>query len=726
MTAKVCRILAGRLLAATILSAVSSVAGAASNRGHPTLSAWPLVLGLSLVVFTALAGGLWWASRRLARTSSFGDYLRSDRPARGYLGVSRKGAALRPEESRRCQHVLVVSDQPGEVARRFIQPNLLLDAHDGVSVVVFDLCADVLPGDSSSRNGSSGSGSSGESQGAVGEADLRPLLSLFAPGHDVQVFDPFGAATLRYPLLDDVQTPEAVEAVAAVLLADPAQTTTSEGGAGQALLEGLLLDAQQRPRASLRDILTLIQGGPDVLSAHLARAEKAARQRTHLYFSLRQEQQGAVAEWLARTLAVFADPVLDAAIRSQPSRTQPLQTQPLQTQPSGRPGEVLGVASALTRPVAVYIRLPMARVQTPSGAALLRLLQHTVLQDLLRAGARAGGAPPQHVAVYLGTAAADMALLPTLPETLAALRLTRVACTVIQRVTQNPGSESGTNAPGLYGHVLTFAEQARGPADLYLADGRRARVWLPALHERKIGAVDNPLYEGARQALPESSLGPEELTRDLVLQRQLRSRAMQALSPEGAGALGLSDLMAWVDALLVADTSWHRRGDLIGPLKTSVFPSAAQAARWTELNWTAQATSNTAPMLSQLGLSLLGEERRKMLEARFPADDAADPPGDLGSFENPVEIRQTRLLGLLAEHRDLTPAQLVAMTELPETTVRRDLGILEENGLVQSARVAGKRRYKLVPGESREANESARAGTGPDLAPAHSSDQDGE
>ena len=313
----------GRLLMAVVLGAAPSVAAATGSQGRTTLSAWPLVLpmvlGLVLVALAALAGGLWWTSRRLIRTSSFGDYLRSDRPARGYLGVTRTGAALRPGESRRCQHVLVVSDHPGEVARRYVQPNLLLDAHDGVSVVVFDLYAEALSG-----GGPRVSGSSGQGQGTVDEADLRPLLSLFASGHDVQVFDPFGAATLRYPLLEDVQTPEATKAVAAVLLADPAWTaaTPSESGAGQALLEGLLLGARQQPFASLRDILTLVQGGPDVLSAHLARAEKAARQRTHLYFSLRQEQQGAVAERLARTLAVFADPVLDAATRSRTSGIQ--------------------------------------------------------------------------------------------------------------------------------------------------------------------------------------------------------------------------------------------------------------------------------------------------------------------------------------------------------------------------------------------------------------------
>lgn len=754
MTVQTCRTVTRSLLSVLVLSAASSIAEATSSQNRTTLSVWPLILGLGFAAITALAGGRWWAFRRLAGPSSLGDYLRPDGPARGYLGVTRTGAALRPEESRRCQHVLVVSDQPGEAARRYTQPNLLLDAHDGVSVVLFDLHADVFPEDGSIEGG----------QGPVDEADLRPLLTLFAPGHDVQVFDPFGAATLRYPLLQSVQTPEEIEAVAAVLLADPAQTAaTSESRAGQALLGGLLLDAQQQPFASLRTVLALIQGGPDTLSAHLARAGKVARQRTHLYFSLRQEQQVVVAEQLARSLAVFADPALDAAIRSQTSDTQASSAHPSGYHPSGRPGEELDVASALTRPVAIYLRLPVRTVQTPSGAALLRLLQYTALQDLLRAGTQAGGAPPQHVAVYLRAASAATALLPSLPETLAALRLTRVACTVIQggiqgvmhrpdqAQNQDPGSASGTADSGLYGHVLTFAAQARDPADLYLADGRRAQVWLPALRERRLGPLTNPLYEGARQALPESTLGLKGLLSDLVLERQLRSRAMQAISQKGTGDLGLSGLMAWVDALLLAEDSWHRQGDLTGPLKASVLPGDAQAARWTELkwtelNWTAQATPdtatvnttqinitpiNTAPMLSPLGLSLLSEDRRRMLETRLPAtdsaddmtDDAADRPEDVASpeFENPVEVRQTRLLSLLAKHRDLTPAQFVAMTELPETTVRRDLGVLEENGLVQSARIAGKRRYKLVPKAS---SESAQVGAGPDLAPARSGDQD--
>ncbi|WP_165795411.1 helix-turn-helix domain-containing protein [Deinococcus koreensis] len=630
----------------------------------------------------ALAAGLWWTITAGRRRSALGDYLRPDRPARGYLGVTRSGAALRPDESRRCQHVLVTG-RPAEVARRYLQPNLLLDAHDGVSVVIFDV---------------SGAAS-------TDAADLRPLLVPFTARHDVQVFAPFEAFTLRFPLLDGLGSAEEAAGLATALLGAPESDPSPEHRAQSALLEGLLLDAAAR-QGSLQQLLNLVQAGPDALGAHLARAEKGTRQRTHLYFSLRHEQQVGVAQTLTRILALFASDDLDRATSAGGTR---------------RPGDGLDVGRALSGPVAIYLRLPAETGQSESGRALVRALQHVVLHDLLRAGSRLGGAPPQHVSVYLPLAGDADGQLPELPALLAPLRLTRVACHL---PTLPPSAVPFGLDAALFGHTLTLGREVPSPGELRLADGRVSAVWLPALSERRAGRARNPLFEGARQTLTPASPQGLELTRDLVLQRLLSWRAAQVVRPAlhpGAPpaaeaaippvAPDPGELLGWVDEMLATRTPWQSQDQQLRPSGEVPAPSTPQLARWSQAGWLDVPAAGGSPLLTPAGLSLLGESRRAAIEARLlpeeaPVPVAPTPPDDPG-FDNPVEARQLRLLALLAEHRDLTPAQIVSMTSLPETTVRRDLGVLEESGQVESARVAGKRRYRLRPNEASGAADSS-------------------
>ncbi|WP_102127578.1 DeoR family transcriptional regulator [Deinococcus planocerae] len=612
---------------------------------------WVWVSGLVL----GLLAGLWWlrspAARRSART--FWEYRRPGRLARGYLGVIQPGVALRPEENQRCQHMLVEARTPAEVAERYVQPNLLLDAHEGVSVVMFDL-------------------------GAEAPADLRPLLPAFVPGHDVQVFAPYEPFTLHFPLLAGIRSEDDAAGLAAALIPGSAAGAPLALRAERALLEGLLLDGGLRS-GGLGDLLALARAGPDALSVHLAQAARPARQRTHLYFSLRHEQQTSLASALARTLAAFGDGAVDRATRS-----------------AERPGAELDLAGALTRPAAVYLRLPPAVAGTESGRALLRALRHTVLRTLRQAGTQTGGAPPQHVSVYLPGPLEGDTPLPDLAPDLAALRLTRVACHLVRRPDPSPRARPET---GLVGHTLRLGAPPHRPAELWLADGRHTRVWLPGPRERRLGPVSNPLFGAWRRLRAVAAPEGLDLTRDLVLRHQLADRAERvARTPGGQDAKLLeAAFLEWIDRRIHA-----------GPSGAPQDAPQAQAERWVGQGWLASAGPHAPPVLTRGGLELLGPDRERawaalpptVLPAPSPLPPRPEPQDQ--EVENPVLARHSRLLALLAQHRDLTPAQFVALTDLPETTVRRDLGILEASGQVRSTRTAGKRYFRLVSAQGAE------------------------
>lgn len=613
------------------------------------------------------------------------------------MGLGPRGQLLRLAEAERCRHILL-HGSGAEALHRYVAPNLLLDARDRVSAVVVRWAAE-----------------GPDHQPAAPEL-WAALLAAFVPGHDVQVYHPGAEHSLGWAWLEVAGTPAGAAELAGQMAVrpvhDPGQDPPDQAEAlparaARALLEALLLDLTQRAELQPAALLARLRAGRAELAARLSNAGAEVRARATLYFSLRQDSQAAVLHSLATRYAGLEDPNLARASAGDDA---------------GNPASQLDLAGVGRRPTLLYLCLP----PDPTGQLLYQRLVHD-LSDALHAVADAhGGALPQHVSVYLdGRPSAR----PDWAGALAEWGARRAACHLLWR-----DGEPHASLSGAFGHRLWLpAPAAPEPVGLWRRAGAPplAARW-PRLDEARAGRGPNPLHAAYRQQL---GAGPPDLgtlERDLVVRRLLAGRAALLNRPDPPPDPALVAFARWADALPAHSglagwpvtrtplvDAWLRRGWLTAPdelgtpsLRVHCTPAGwaqlgpARLARLSAAHPAPLAPAEVGPVPAPLDLAQTtpGGGPLEAPSVQVPASsgqeaeaapEAADPPdGDVP--DDPVAERQQRIMDLLSRRGPLTPAQVVAQLELPETTVRRDLNLLEAAGQLSSQRVSGKRRYRLT------------------------------
>jgi type IV secretion system protein VirD4 len=621
---------------------------AAWLRAYPLY--WPLLAVLAAWVAATLRvmaqpnvakrspGGARWAASRDLRA-----YMRAnpDNPLRGYLGLSERGRMLRVRERERCAHTLVVGATGARKSTGYHKPNLLMDARDGVSAVVFDL---KYP------------------DPASGFSDT---VAFFAgAGHDVQLFLPYGERTHRFPLPPDVRTLQGAGEIADMISPDTGEADVDfYRTEARRLVTGLLMALSQDGRATLKELYHLLAQGRRAVQVYVHRHPEAEI-RSHLsgFFDFDLKVQGSIIGGLAGTLQAFADVRLERA-------TTPLAGGNLEL-------EAIGL-----RPTLLYIGLPQEHLQGARSKVLLRLLKRSLDLALLKTANSHGGWLPVHVSVYLDEFA-SLGVLPNIGENLATMRSRRVAYHIslqnraqgealygraafhafftnnFRQVVLFPRSlkfedaeyfsrtmgakaaletSTGTSREGFLAParrsevtrevaepLLSLEQMMTWPehVGVLLASGTMpARVLMPRLDEPRVAGVRNPLHAFYRRA--KGSLAPSLLF-EVVLRGcdEPFAPPVPKESPPPPPPLQESQqaLLKWVDALAkdaTIEPHYNPKTGQLSKVSLSRVPGTLRHSphipTWVAKGWV-KVQGDEIGLVGQ-GLVLLGPERLRQLQA---------------------------------------------------------------------------------------------------------------
>jgi type IV secretion system protein VirD4 len=324
-------------------------------------------------------GGARWAEGK-----DLGAYLK-DSTRQGYLGLYR-GALVAAPEHLRCAHTLVIGGPGAGKSTGYFKPNLLMDALQGVSAIVFDL---KYP------------------DPKAGFVDMLAPFEVL--GRTVQLFVPFEPFSLRLPLLLGAERLEGASEIAELMISRPQRENNDEfyRNLERQLLTGLLLASAQEPQPSLRRVFRLLLSGQSELRRYLmGHPHPEVKASTAHLFDLEHRVLTGLVAGLAGRLQIFDHPLLDWAT-------------------SPKEGENLELGKVFAEPTLLYIGLPQEELQG-KGQVLLQLLKRVLDRKLLEVARAHGGVLPIHTSVYLDEFA-NFGPLPQVAENLATLRSRRVA-----------------------------------------------------------------------------------------------------------------------------------------------------------------------------------------------------------------------------------------------------------------------------------------------------------
>lgn len=327
---------------------------------------------------------------RWATARDLGTYLKDaqGQPKRiGYMGLVGKGV-LRLPENARCSHTLIVGGTGAGKTTRYLNPNLLLDARDGLSAVVFDL---KYP---DPRSGF-----------------LDTINYFRAWGRTVYPFTPFDPSSARLPLLEGVKCFQDAFDIAEIFRPSGVQDgavfyRNNERQLLAGLILGVSLDSQQGGQATMRRVYELLSQGAEPLKTYVNERPQVRGVLAAL-MGLKTDVLAGICTGLAGDLQLFLHPCLDRAT-------------------SAGPGVRLDLRQLCREPSFLYIGVPQEEIQGGKGQVLLRLFKRLLDQAILEVAGENGGRLPVHLSVYLDEFP-SFGPLPNIAENLATMRSRRVA-----------------------------------------------------------------------------------------------------------------------------------------------------------------------------------------------------------------------------------------------------------------------------------------------------------
>ena len=402
------------------------------TRTFPMWTAYlPLVGLVGLIVVRVLQnraprkdpGEARWATR-----ADMKPYL-GEKPGRvGYMGLLEGKHVIRLPENSRCAHTLVIGGTGAGKTTRYVNPNLLLDARDGVSAVVFDL---KYPDPRS------------------GFLDTINYFKAWA--RPVYPFTPFDPDSVRVPLIGDVKTVQ--EALAVAEAFRPSGGKAEEGAAfyrnnERQLLAGLVLGIAQEPNPSLKRVFDLLGGGAEGLKS-FAKERPYLKSLLGTILELRADMLTGIATGLMGDLLPFTNPNLDRAT-------------------SSGEGQTLDMEALCSAPGFLYIGIPQEDIQGGQGQVLLRLIKRVLDRAILSVSGKNGGRLPVHLSIYLDEFP-SFGPIPNIADNLATMRSRRVAYHIaMQNLAQGQAVYGKEEFAGMINN--NFAQMVVFPRSLRLED----------------------------------------------------------------------------------------------------------------------------------------------------------------------------------------------------------------------------------------------------------------
>jgi type IV secretion system protein VirD4 len=350
-------------------------------------------------------------------------------PRVGYLGLLESKYLVRPPENLRCAHTLVIGGTGAGKTTRYVNPNLLTDAKEGVSAVVFDL------------------------KYPDPKAGFLEAINYFkAWGRPVHPFTPFDPDSVRIPLLADVKTiQDAMDVASAFRPAGGEETEAAfYRNNERQLLAGLVLGVSQEPNPSMYRVYQLLGSGVDELIKY-ANARPALKPILGTLLELRKDNLTGIATGLMGDLQPFLNPNLNRAT-------------------SAGPGQALALEAICREPGFLYIGIPQEEIQGGQGQVLLRLIKRVLDRAILNVCGQNEGRLPVHLSIYLDEFP-SFGPLPNIAENLATMRSRRVAYHIaMQNLAQGQAIYGREEFAGMINN--NFAQMVVFPRSLRLEDAQ--------------------------------------------------------------------------------------------------------------------------------------------------------------------------------------------------------------------------------------------------------------
>ncbi|MEN2981421.1 MAG: type IV secretory system conjugative DNA transfer family protein [Thermus sp.] len=340
------------------------------------------VVGLSPFVLNPprprkLPGAGRWATERDLRP-----YLQPK--ATGWYGqVGRR--PLRVPEAQRVAHTLVVGKPGHGKTSGYYLPNLLMDAKEGWTAIVYDL---KYP----DRGG------------------LMEAMNYYAHyGRPVYAFTPWGEKSFRINFLEGAEDPSQAKLISEIFVPRNPKVPDSKEfypGLERTLLQGLIHAEGVEGRYSLAHIYRVLGEGVAGLRAYVeVRPYLQVELKTLL--EMRQDQLAGILNGARNRLSLWLDPAL--AVATEPGTMEV-------------PWE-----RVFSEPSLVYIGVPQELIgDNASGYVLLKLLKRIIDLKTLQFANRHGGRLPVPTGVYWDEFP-NFGFLPGIKENLGTMRSRRVA-----------------------------------------------------------------------------------------------------------------------------------------------------------------------------------------------------------------------------------------------------------------------------------------------------------
>jgi len=344
----------------------------------------------------------------------------------GWYGLF-EGKPLRVPHMERRTGTLVVGKPGGGKTTGYFQPNLLLDARDGWSAIVFDL--------------------KWPDEGGLMEA-VRYYRYF---GRRVYSYTPFVAGSARIALLEGAENPQEASDIADIIV-----PRRAEGGAEfyasleRMLLAGLVWIEGQEGRYSLRHILNLLRQGKEEIKAY-AEVRPHLKERIGAVLQTREDVLAGVVAGLAGKLSLFENDHLDA---------------------SSLPGTgAIPWERFFSEPSLLYIGIPQEHLEGGKATALLWLVKRIMDREIHRAAARNGGTLKTLTSVYLDEFTA-FGKLPGIEDNLKTMRSRGAAFHV--------SVQNLANGRSVYGRDVWESIQGTFGQQVYLLErlSEEDRRWL--------------------------------------------------------------------------------------------------------------------------------------------------------------------------------------------------------------------------------------------------------
>lgn len=321
---------------------------------------------------------------RYATLADLTSFLSGERS--GWLGIY-QGKVLRYPRELRFGHTLVLGQPGAGKTSRFYEPNLVMDALDGNSVVVVDL----------------------KWPNTRGFPRFIPFLE--GTGHRIELFLPYEPGTKKLPLLRDASDPlVAMEIAEGIIPVDQRATAmTYYKDQERAILATLIRLEATIGTGSMGRLVRLLKQGHKALEDFVNElGDERAKEEMGFFFDLTPNQKTGLITGLIGKLQPFDDPRLERAT----SR--------------GTSEEEIDVARVAREPTFLYLGIPQDQLMEGVGQVFLQMLVRYINRTLLREARHHGGRCPVPVVIYMDEWA-NLGYLPGMDVMLATVRERRIA-----------------------------------------------------------------------------------------------------------------------------------------------------------------------------------------------------------------------------------------------------------------------------------------------------------